>query len=156
MNIPLARGFCAAALSVIATCGVSLPAMAGGGPDCQGRITSMDAEGNPDGQLSAGEHAAGAGKRFEAMDANKDARITASEINASHGAESIVWANQPMSSADRIKKLDANNDGALTAAEYADGSQKMFSKLDVDGNGQLTPAEMHVDPKSRMSAHETK
>ena len=105
-------------------------------------MTRMNVEGNGDGQISAAEHAAGADKRFEMMDADKDGKVTAAEIDASHGAESAAWAKHQMSSADKIRKLDSDNDGALTRAEYADGSQKMFSKLDVDGDGNLTAAEM--------------
>ena len=145
MSIPSVRRFCAAALCVIGACGVSLPAMAGGGPDCQHKATAVDVEGNGNGQISASDHAAGAQKRFEMMDANRDGKITAAEIEASHGAESIAWASDQISSGDKIKKFDKNNDGALSPTEYADGSQKMFGKLDADGDGYLTAAEMHTD-----------
>ena len=49
-----------------------------------------------------------------------------------------------MSAAEKIRKLDADSDGALTRAEYAAGSQKMFSKMDADGDGNLTASEMHA------------
>jgi EF hand len=155
MRIPSAGNFYAAALCAIAGCGLSLPVLAGDGPDCQQKMTRLDVEGNGDGQITAAEHAAGADKRFEMMDANKDGKITAAEIDASHGAESAAWANHRMSSADKIKKLDSNNDAALTRDEYADGSQKMFKKLDVDGDGNLTAAEMRPNHQSRMSAQDT-
>jgi Ca2+-binding EF-hand superfamily protein len=143
MSLFAKRGLYAAALSAVAACAVALPAMAGGGEDCQQKSTRLDVEGNPDGAISASEHAASADKRFEMMDADKDGRVTAAEIGASHGAESAAWAKQRMSAADKIRKLDADNDGALTRAEYAAGSQKMFSKMDADGDGNLTAAEMH-------------
>jgi Ca2+-binding EF-hand superfamily protein len=155
MSIPLARGLCTAALGVIAACGMALPAIAGGGSDCHEKAARTNVEGDGDGQLSAAEHAAGAQKRFEMMDANKDGRIAAAEIDASHGAESIAWAKYRMSSADKIKKLDANQDGALSLTEYSDGSQKMFTKLDADGDGYLSAEEMRVDSKDRMSALDT-
>jgi Ca2+-binding EF-hand superfamily protein len=154
MSIPSVRSFHVVALGVIAGCALSLPVMAGDGPECQRhKAARMEAEGFGDGQISATEHAATAQKRFETMDVNKDGRVTADEINASHGAESIAWAKHPISAADKIKKLDTNNDGALTAREYADGSQKMFDKLDVDGDGYLTADEMRVETKSNVSAH---
>ena len=155
MSVPSVRNFYAAALCAIAGCGLSLPVSAGGGPDCQEKMTHMNVEGGGDGQISAAEHAAGADKRFQTMDADKDGRITAAEIDASHGAESAAWAKHRMSSVDKIRKLDSDNDGALTRAEYAAGSQKMFSKLDVDGDGNLTAAEMRGGHEKRLSAHET-
>ncbi|MGH8176070.1 MAG: EF-hand domain-containing protein [Steroidobacter sp.] len=154
MNVHSVRNFYAAALCAVGACGVSLPAIAGGGPDCQDKVTRMDVEGNSDGQISASGHAAGANKRFEMMDVDKDGRITTAEIEASHGAESAAWAKHRMSSAAKIRQLDSDNDGALTRQEYADGSQKMFRKLDADSDGNLTAAEMRMDNKSRMTAHD--
>lgn len=151
MSILTVRGLHVVALGAIAACAVSLPAMAGGGPDCGQKVTRVDVEGG-NGNITASDHAAGAQKRFETMDADKDGKLTAQEINASHGAESIFWAQQRIASGDRIKKLDSNNDGSLTAAEYAAGSQKMFEKLDLNADGYLTPAEMHVESSNRISA----
>jgi EF hand len=155
MSVPSARNFYAAALCAIAGCGLSLPVIAGGGPDCKEKMTRMNVEGGGDGQISAAEHAAGADKRFDMMDADKDGSITAAEINASHGAESTAWAKHRMSSADKIRKLDSDKDGALTRAEYAEGSQKMFRKLDVDSDGNLTAAEMSAGHERTMTAHDT-
>jgi EF hand len=152
MSISSVRKFYAAALCAVTACGVSLPVLAGGGPECQEKLTRIEAEGDGDGRISATEHAAGAQKRFETMDADKDGKVTASEISASHGAESVAWAKHKMSSADKINKFDTNDDGALTAAEYADGSQKMFRKLDVDADGYLSAAEMRVEPKNTLSS----
>lgn len=142
MSVPSVRSFHAAAFSAIAACAVSMPVLAGGGPECQEKAARMDVEGTRDGMITAVDHAAGADKRFATMDVNKDGKITAAEIDASHGAESAAWAKHSMSSADKIRKLDSNNDGALTRTEYAAGSQKMFAKLDANGDGNLTAGEM--------------
>lgn len=150
MSILSARNFYAVAFCAVASYGLSLPAIAGGS-DCQQKMTRVDAEGGSTGQISASEHAAQASKRFETMDVNKDGSITAAEIDASHGAESAAWAKHRISSTEKIKQLDGDNDGALTRAEYADGSQKMFRKLDIDSDGTLTAAEMHVES---MTAHD--
>jgi Ca2+-binding EF-hand superfamily protein len=128
--------------------------MAGGGSDCQHRTAVTNVEGDGDGSISAADHAAGAQKRFDTMDANRDGKLTATEINASHGAESVAWSKQRMTPAEKIKQLDANKDGAVTAEEYAAGSQRLFTTLDVDGDGYLSPAEMSVDSKNRMSARD--
>lgn len=135
----------AVTLGVLAACSLSLPAFSDEAPGCQRpQVTLKEAEGNADGGISAEKHAATASKRFEMMDIDKDGKVSAEEINSSHGAESIVWANHPEPAAEKIRNLDRNRDGVLTVSEYSAGSQKMFHILDVDGNGVLTPAEMII------------
>ena len=145
MNIPSAR---ASALAAILTFGCCFAAIADDTPGCQ-RPQLKEAEGTADGGITAEKHAATASKRFETMDKDRNGKITAAEIGASHGAESIVWANHPESPAERIRELDSNRDGVLSVSEYSAGSQRMFHVLDADGNGVLTPAEMLIDPRSR-------
>lgn len=150
MSIHSKRKLFAIALCAVATTGLSLPAMAGGS-NCKQQMTRSDAEGTAVGQIHASEHAAQADERFDRMDTNKDGSITAAEIDASHGAESLAWASHRTSSVEKLKQLDSDRDGALTRAEYAEGSQKMFIKLDADGNGTLTANEMNVE---RMTARD--
>ena len=149
MNVPSASRLRAAVLGLLATCGLSLPALADETPGCQRQATVTEGEGQADGGITAAKHASAASKRFEMMDADKDGKISAAEINSSHGAESIIWANHPESPAQKIRDLDANRDGVLSVAEYSSGSQKMFHMLDADGNGVLTPSEMMIDPRGR-------
>jgi EF hand len=139
----------AIAFGILATSGWSPHASAEDqAPGCQRPEVSLkEGEGTADSGISAEKHAGTAAKRFEMMDADHDGRISAAEINASHGAESIVWANHPESTQDKIRSLDTNRDGTLTIAEYSAGSQKMFRVLDADGNGVLTPNEMLIDPR---------
>lgn len=150
MNTSSVRSFAATALALIATYALPPPAAADEPPGCQRpQVTTKEAEGTGDGGITAARHAATASKRFEMMDANKDGKISAAEIEASHGAESIVWANHPAPAAEKIHSLDRNRDGVLTVSEYTAGSQKMFEELDVDGNGVLTPSEMLIEPPRR-------
>ena len=98
---------------------------------------------NADGRISPDEHAAGAGKMFETMDADKNGKVTASEMSAAHervtGQKTTAGA---MSSAEKIKVIDGDGDGALTAAEHAAGSRTMFERMDVDRDGFVTAAEL--------------
>ncbi|HEY5810450.1 MAG TPA: EF-hand domain-containing protein [Povalibacter sp.] len=146
MNDSSARTLSTVVLAVATACAYSLPASAGDKPGCTHEATlTQDVEGS--GQLTATSHLAGAAKRFETMDSDKDGKVTAAELKASRGAESIVWANERISATEKIRELDTNKDDALTAQEYADSSQKMFNKLDVDGDGVLSAAEMPMPSK---------
>ena len=147
MNTSAVRAFAAAALALIASCALAAEEDASG---CQRpEVTTRESEGSGDGGITAARHAATASKRFEMMDTNKDGKISVGEISASHGAESIVWANHPEPNVEKLRSLDTNRDGVLTVSEYTSGSQRMFDELDTDGNGILTPSEMMIDPRSR-------
>ena len=103
----------------------------------------MDA--NKDGKVSAAEHAAGARKMFAAMDANKDGKVTAAEMGA---AQKKITGKKPsagdLSAADKIKVVDLDGDGLLSAAEHEAGSHAMFAKMDANGDGFLSKAELEA------------
>jgi Ca2+-binding EF-hand superfamily protein len=121
----------------------------------------MDA--NEDGKISASEHAAGAQQMFQGMDGNQDNRVTAVEMDgahkplkaqdASHGEHGSKMSRE-MSSAEKIKKIDADGDGVLTAKEHADGSKKMFTKMDANKDGALTAAEIKSGHEKMMTAED--
>ena len=46
-----------------------------------------------------------------------------------------------MSSADRVKKMDRDGDGRVSAAEHAAGTQAMFDEADTNKDGNLSTAE---------------
>lgn len=104
---------------------------------------------NRDGKVSAAEHAAGAQQMFKAMDANRDNRVTAEEMDATNkdwktDAKSADASHHKgaMSSADKIKAIDTDGDGVLTAQEHATGSKAMFTKMDMDKDGVVTAPEI--------------
>jgi Ca2+-binding EF-hand superfamily protein len=77
------------------------------------------------------------------MDANKNGTVTAEEMDAAHAnVTGKKAANTDMSSAEKIKVVDTNGDGALTAEERATGSKKMFEKMDADKDGFVSQAEL--------------
>ncbi|MDB6169167.1 MAG: hypothetical protein JWM88_2031 [Verrucomicrobia bacterium] len=104
------------------------------------KFQAMDTDG--DGRISRAEHAAGAKKMFDEMDANHDGVVTADEMDARHERKSDGPAHAEMSAAEKIKVIDQDGDGKLTAAEHAAGSEAMFAKMDTDGDGYLTKTEM--------------
>jgi EF hand len=55
-----------------------------------------------------------------------------------------------MSAADKIKVVDSDGDGILTAEEHAAGSRAMFEKMDTDKDGFLTQDELAAGHASMM------
>jgi len=161
------------AASVI--CGVVLAGAALAGEGDSGKspgsaaVTRMDTDRN--GTVSASEHAAGAKAMFERMDVNGDGRVTAAEMDAAHaamhrerGSEHAEHGGEDrhadsgehrgphrMSSAERIKVIDTNGDGVLTAEEHAAGSRSMFARMDTDHDGSLTAAEIKAGHEKMMN-----
>jgi Ca2+-binding EF-hand superfamily protein len=117
------------------------------------------------------EHAAGAKKIFEGLDADKDGQVTVAEISAAHAkkladttartgtaatpdkpsvtAKAEKSAHDQMSAADMVKKNDTNNDGKLSAAEHAAASAAKFSQLDTNKDGSLSESECEAGEKMK-------
>jgi Ca2+-binding EF-hand superfamily protein len=109
----------------------------------------MDAD--HDGKVSAEEHAAGTRQMFLKMDADGDGKVTAAEMDASQQAiTGRPSSAAPMSSARKIRVIDADHDGQLTAQEHAEGSQRMFGVLDTDDDQQLTLQELEAGHEQMM------
>jgi len=112
--------------------------------DAHAAATGMfqDMDTNGDDKVSPGEHAAGARKMFETMDANGDGKVTAAEMTAANDTTKSHKADATeMSSADKIKVIDTNGDGMLSAQEHAAGATMMFDKMDTNHDGSLTASE---------------
>ena len=135
----------AGALGLVAAAAVTASAQGVAGA---AKAAAVDAEmkamdTNGDGRLSAEEHAAGTAKMFEAMDANRDGKVTAAEMDAAHAG---ITGGKPMkgemSAADKIKTIDTDGDGALSAAEHSAGARKMFEAQDTNKDGFLGKDEL--------------
>lgn len=124
-------------------------AFAGGGDKHAADWKQMDADG--DGKISPAEHDAAAKKMFEVMDANKDAKVTADEMTAAHAKVTGKKAKAgDMTAADKIKEIDQDGDGALTADEHAAGAKKMFTAMDTDKDGFVTKTELEAGHAKMM------
>jgi Ca2+-binding EF-hand superfamily protein len=114
---------------------------------------------NSDGKVSADEHAAAAKTMFTRMDENSDGKVTAAEMTAGH--EKVTGktdskdktAPKGMSAAEKIKVIDTNGDGVLTAEEHAAGAKIMFEKMDANHDGFLTKDELVAGHAKMMSKH---
>jgi len=123
-------------------CAFVLPAFAAIDP-----FAKMDA--NHDRHISAAEHAAAARGMFVAMDADKDGRVTAEEMTAAQ--PKVSGGPSGMSSADKIKAVDANGDGMLSAQEHESGSRAMFARMDRNKDGRLTRSEFSAGHAKLMA-----
>jgi hypothetical protein len=74
---------------------------------------------------------------------------------ADSSARSSDASGKPIKSADaKIKKIDTDGDGTITAAEHEAGSRKMFDKMDKDHNGKLSAAEIQAGHDRMMTAED--
>jgi Ca2+-binding EF-hand superfamily protein len=105
---------------------------------------------NGDGKLSSDEHAAGVRKMFDMMDANKDGKVTAAEMDAAHERMGKKAHTGEMSSTEKIRMMDTDNDGVLTADEHAAGAKMMFDKMDTNKDGFLSKSEMAAGHQKMM------
>jgi Ca2+-binding EF-hand superfamily protein len=131
-----------------------LPALRAHDHDGDSKFKMMDTDG--DGRVSRAEHAAGAKQMFEQMDTNHDGYVTADEMEAFHHAKMAKddddkdrdeHAQREMSAAEKIKVIDTDGDGKISAAEHAAGSEKMFDKMDANHDGFLSKEEMEEGHK---------
>jgi hypothetical protein len=98
---------------------------------------------NHDGKVSRDEHAAAARRMFQQMDANHDGKVTADEMDAAHEkVTGRATAKDDLAAAEKIREVDQDGDGVLTASEHAFGSRSTFDKMDTNRDDFLTPQEM--------------
>jgi Ca2+-binding EF-hand superfamily protein len=108
---------------------------------------------NHDGKITAMEHTVGAKKMFEMMDANQNGMVTASEMDMNR--RQMMGAHGPkpeMSSAQKIKVVDKDQDGELSSEEHFSASRQMFDEMDSDGDRALTLAEIKAGHDRLMNA----
>jgi len=131
-----------ARIAALAACFLSAAAVAAeqkGRPALAG-FDGMDA--NRDGRISAGEHAAAAKKMFRTMDANRDGKVTADEMDVAYAKVTGRKAEESdMNGAEKIRVVDRDGDGVLTASEHHAASKQMFRKMDADRDGYLSREE---------------
>jgi Ca2+-binding EF-hand superfamily protein len=134
------KNYAVAVASVVAAMAASPGSIAADTSAAEAEIRMMDMD--RDGKLSALEHANGSKRMFGKMDVNGDGIVTVAEMDAVQASLPADPAARPMSSQDKIKLIDTNKDGSLTADEHAAGAKAMFVKMDKDKDGFLTAVEL--------------
>ena len=91
-----------------------------------------------DGKVSRDEHAAGARGMFQKMDANKDGKVTASEMDAAHRA---IAGRRRRSKDEPVRRPTRSRPSTRTATASSprpstrSASRAMFDKMDANHDG---------------------
>lgn len=104
---------------------------------------SFDAvDADKDGKITTEEFAAFRTAEFAKSDTNSDGQISADELAAKHIADATARAAEM--SAKMIERMDENADGQISPEEMERGPREvsMFERADADGDGALTKAEI--------------
>ncbi len=80
-------------------------------------------------------------ERFATMDSNKDGVVTKDELTAQLAARMGDSSPPPQMVDAMFERLDANEDGKITAAEVEAIETARFDEMDTDKDGTLTPEE---------------
>lgn len=147
--------------SVFAASAFGLPALADKGPHMFDRA---DTDG--DGFVSKQEFAATRDTMFQRIDANKDGVLTQDELQAARenwrqkmgkvapdqsqvqpGTQNQAQNQQPgeLPGKERhnfMQRADTNQDGQISSAEFAAMGEKMFARLDDNGDGKIAKDEV--------------
>lgn len=130
---------------------LSFPALADKGP---GLFQRADKDG--DGFVTKLEFSDSRDVMFQAVDANKDGVLTQDELEKAREAwrqkmgkpaqEQSGDQAQQKPAKERhgrfMKRIDTNEDGQITAAEFAAAGEKMFARLDDNGDGRIAQEEL--------------
>ncbi|MFK7791767.1 MAG: EF-hand domain-containing protein [Devosiaceae bacterium] len=98
------------------------------------RFARADTDG--DRMISLSEFQTGATERFTAMDADGNGQVTPAEMIAERQRASEDRAAQ------RIARIDTNEDGVLSLEEMTAASEERFARMDRDDDGSLEPREL--------------
>ncbi|TWT86214.1 YHYH protein [Neorhodopirellula pilleata] len=79
-------------------------------------------------------------KAFDGYDADKDDTLTAAELNSRGGSRSAMGGFLKGHS----KEIDRDGDGFLSRSEAVGNAERMFAKMDTNGDGNITTDEMEA------------
>ena len=87
-----------------------------------------------------GEAPAWADRLFGRLDANQDASVTGDELAVLSSGPAAAMGGGRLRR--MIAQSDASNDGRISREELIAGTERMFRRMDADGDGVLSDGEM--------------
>ncbi|MBC7677057.1 MAG: hypothetical protein H7173_13555 [Rhodoferax sp.] len=142
------------ALSAVLLGSVSTLVQAEGidGPGLKPMLNFNAIDADKDGKITTAEFDAFRTAEFAKADTNSDGQVSADELAAKHMADMAARAAEM--AAKMIERSDENADGQLSAEEMANGPRAptLFERADADGDGSITKAEADA-MKDEMGRH---
>ena len=148
------------ALSAVLAGSVSTLAQAEGmdGPGPKPMLNFEAVDADKDGKITVAEFDAFRAAEFAKADTNGDGQVSAEELAAKHLAD--ITARAADKAARMIARMDDNADGQLSAEEMAQGPRAptMFKRADSDGDGAISKDEANAmqDKMGRHGKHHRK
>jgi Ca2+-binding EF-hand superfamily protein len=101
---------------------------------------------NDDGRVSSGEHEVYVRAAFDRMDGDVDDKLTQAEIDAArkeflrhvYAGGTFLGEGAEPTTAEKVQRIDANQDGLISQGEYATAGAAKFRKMDINNNGELS------------------
>ena len=88
--------------------------------------------------ISRDEIVGEATKAFAGYDSDRDGKLSEAELNGRGGSRSAMGGFLK----GHAKEIDRDGDGILTRAEAIGNAERMFAKMDINGDDRITPDEM--------------
>ncbi|MEO8161603.1 MAG: hypothetical protein ABI588_09300 [Arenimonas sp.] len=126
--------------------GIALSAIMATVPSTAAEFDRIDS--NEDGRISSSEHEVYARELFDEMDTNIDYKLSVDEIMASQAKFTrhvffggALLGPVELTIAEKIQRIDANQDGIISRDEHANAAAAKFRSMDINNNGELSPQE---------------
>ncbi|RZJ18831.1 MAG: signal transduction protein [Brevundimonas sp.] len=129
-TLTVVLGACSQADQPAREADASAPVSADAAPPADSAAPNGDRRG-PRGPQTLEQFQARIERGFAGLDADGDGVVTAEELNGASGGRAA-----PM-----LARLDADGDGKVTRAEMAAGAQRIFERMDTNGDGVISPDE---------------